>query len=111
MPVFIFDPDAFEKMVKVEGEEYRGNKTKETFSDCSFDAFLEKWESEYKGNADIINFRPKFGISVNGIGAIYGLGGFNRYAVLNSGEITFIEAQSRTSACTELAKREGFRLW
>lgn len=87
MPVFIYKPDAFEKMVKIEGEDYRRRKSKESFGNCSFDAFLEVWEAIDKKYPDFRNDKPAFGIDVKGNGAIYGLGGWNRYIVLNTGEI------------------------
>ena len=42
--------------------------------------------------------------------SIYGLGGWNRYAVLNSGEITFIEFAS-ISEDIKKAKEVGFRIF
>jgi hypothetical protein len=89
MSVFIYEPDAFEKMVKIEGEDYRRCKNKESFDDCSFDAFLEAWEESLKRQPDFKDFRPEFGIGVKGNQAIYGWWGWNRYVVLNSGEIMF----------------------
>lgn len=103
MPVFIYEPDAFEKMVKVEGEEYRRVRTKEEFGICSFDAFLEEWKKleQHPNFKDFKDFRPEFGIGVEGNHAIYGWWGWNRYIVLNSGEMVF-----HSGFLTEVADEE-----
>jgi hypothetical protein len=110
MAIFIFDTDAFEKMVAVESEDYRKFKSKKIFDVCSFDAFFEEWQKEYANNPRVRDYRPEFGISVGGNGAIYGLGGWNRYVVLNSGEIALIIASSIPEYIHK-AKDMGFRLW
>jgi len=116
MSVLIYEPDAFDKMCQVEGEEYRKFKSKEEFGDCSFDAFLEKWqEVDAKTKFWGVNFSdesldcPGLGIKVNDTCVIYGLGGWNRYVVTLRGEIMMIESQVPVKNYIELAKRVGFR--
>lgn len=111
MPIYIFEKNAFDKMIKVEGEEYRRVKSKEEFGDCSFDAFFEEWKKDYAENSEARNFKPEFGIRVNGNGAIYGLEGWNRYAILNSGEMVFIRSLAKIEEYIKKAKKTGFRLW
>ena len=111
MTISIFGQDAFDKMVEVEGEDYRRFRNESEFGVCSFEAFLEKWKRDYAKNFYVRTFKPEFGIDVEGNGAIYGLGGWNRYVVLNSGEIAFIRSAAKTETYAGIAKRVGFRLW
>ena len=46
MPIYIYEEDALDKMVLIEGEEWREHVKK--FGVCSFQAFLDKWERDYK---------------------------------------------------------------
>lgn len=121
MPVYIYEKDAFEKIIQVEGEEYRRFKTEEEFEDCSFDAFLKTWQKENilwwnyllgKIGPDVYFCCPQnFGISTSsGNSAIYGLGGFNRYTVRISGEIMFMRDFS-TEKYTKKARKIGFRIF
>ena len=110
MPIYIFEQNAFDKMIEVEGEEYRRFRSEDEFGVCSFEAFLKKWEKNYSKHQERRNFKPEFAIDVNGMHSIYGLGGWNRYAVLNSGEITFIEFAS-ISEDIKKAKEVGFRIF
>jgi hypothetical protein len=111
MPVHIFEENAFEKLVEVEGEDYRRFRTREEFGTCSFDAFFEKWHSNFK-NEKFKDYRPPFSITVKGNGAIYGLHGFNRYIVLNSGEITFLKPSAdKIEEIIKKARKAGFRMF
>ena len=110
MAVYIYEKDAFDKMVKVEGEEFRCCKSKNVAGICSFDAFLEEWLKVFANNSYLRNRNPGFGINVNQNGAIWGWHGWNRYIVLSSGEITFLMPASN-SEYIEKAKKAGFRMF
>ena len=107
MPIFIYEPDALERLVEIEGPEYRRCAKKEYFGDCALEAFLEKWNTVFRDNEPLRRARP-FAIDVKGTGAIYGVGGWNRYIVLNTGEIMLIKFLSYPKFI-ERAKRAGFR--
>ena len=109
MPVYIFEENALEKIIEVEGERYRRFSTEKEFQTCSFEAFLKKWNEDCKDYPEIINYRPCFGISVEGNGAIYGWGGWNRYILYNSGEIALLNPSSIPEDI-EKAKKVGFRM-
>lgn len=117
MPVMIYDEDAFEKMVEVEGEDYRRFRDKIRFGICSFEAFLETWKKLDSENTEFKNDRPGFSIGVDRNGAIYGAGGWHRYIVRNDGEILFLRAAARGWPCdyhkeyVEKARAAGFRIF
>ncbi|MEK7212001.1 MAG: hypothetical protein AAB731_05225 [Patescibacteria group bacterium] len=98
MPVYIYDKDAFRKMMLVEGGGSRKNELdfvryQCTFTsewECSFFAFYQKWQEEYARNPKLAEEEFEYDISVNGNCAIYGLSGWNRYSVRNTGEIFFL---------------------
>jgi hypothetical protein len=52
-----------------------------------------------------------FLLDVNGIGAIYGDGGWNRYVVKVSGEVLFMSKAARNPANKEIAANSGFRFF
>lgn len=107
MPVFIYEPDVLEKLVEIEGPEYQRCAKKEYFGNCAFEAFLEKWNTVFRDNEPLRRAKP-FAIDVERTGAIYGVWGWNRYIVLNTGEILLIESLSYPEF-VEQAKRAGFR--
>jgi hypothetical protein len=122
LAVYIYDRDAFEKIVLVEGEEYRRYKSEDEFGDCSFNAFYREWR---KGRQPLWWYRLRrwlgipfgrfwkydFGMSMPyGNAAIYGLYGWNRYTVKGiSGEILFMRPFG-TAKDAQKAQRVGFRL-
>jgi len=76
MAVYIWEPDAFDKIVQVEGPEYPENQ--KDFGPCSFQAFLNKWNRIQRRWPEIASFKPEFGIEVRvtknaNNSAIYGL--------------------------------------
>ena len=105
--------DAFEKMATVEQHDrlWLEQQKDGRFGDYSFQAFLDEWTRNYKSFEGGLNPMRRDGISVNGAGAIYGAGGFNRYTVRCSGEIMFITAQGRSRECRERAVAQGFALF
>lgn len=108
MTVYIYERDAFRKMVAVEGKYYPHNQ--KNFGICSFKAFKKKWKKLAKIN-DFTDGKPPYAIDVEGNRAIYGLCGWNRYLVLNTGEIMFLKAAARIPEDIEVARKIGFRIF
>ena len=109
MTVYIYEKNAFEKMVKVEGEEYVKNRGKGKEDIFSFSAFLEEWNEKFKPNSNVVNSESREAIRVGGNAAIYGLGGWNRYFVYSDGEIVFSKSHSVPKGI-EKAAQAGFNL-
>jgi hypothetical protein len=107
MPVFIYEKDALEKIAEVEGEKWIRHQ--KNFGDCSFDAFLRTWNEQIGGRKELIEKGGSMAISVNGNGAIYGLGGWNRYIVMYSGEIKMLRDMAIQESI-EKAEKCGFRI-
>ena len=120
MAVYIYDENAFEKFVLVEGEEYWEYKSEKEFGDYSFDAFFKQWRKickrslwwyRFKRRLSIPFRKYNLGISTpSGNAAIYGLWGWNRYAVRENGEILFIKLLSEYEEDIQKAQKVGFRL-
>lgn len=115
MTVFINQPDAFDLMVSVEGEDWRERQLNGDFRTCSFQEFLKEWQEmdqrltpEQRSRADLMD---NMGLSVEGVGAIYGAGGWSRYTVRYSGEIKFIVLQSPSDEVSDQARQAGFRFF
>jgi len=113
MPVYIHQDDALERMGAVEQDERWEQQQRDgSFGHaCLFSSFRDEWERAWRdadGPADALY---RLGLTVDGNGAIYGSGGFNRYTVRGSGEILFIEAQARSDADVRRAVEQGFRLF
>ena len=112
MPVYIYDKDIFEKLVKVEGEQYR--KEGDGNHQCSFRAFLATWNSCVAAQPRFAQLRPEFPVSIRGNTMIYGTGGLNRYGVLNTGEVLLIRASIKPTLVAyymERAHLAGFRIF
>lgn len=110
MPVFIYEKDAFRKIVAVENDPAYVRQQR-TFGDRSFFAFFQKWQEIYvlSTQSTTILFAD-MAIDVDGAGTIYGHGGWNRYVVYGSGEISFLRLQARDQDSTDRAIKEGFRV-
>lgn len=111
MSVFIYESDAFEKFVYVEGEEVREHQ--KNMGICSFWAFLKKWKEIDAECPELKIKYPKGTLSVEGMGAIYGWWGWNRYIVFCSGEIMMHSGFVGLSAIDTLyrALEIGFRIF
>jgi len=113
MPVYIYDEDAFEKMILVEGEDYRKFKTIQMFGSNSFDCFKNYWDevvSKIKEDDRKNYWNDSY--SPENSPTIYGHHGWNRYAVKYSGEIIFLSSfdSSIDMAFTKRAREIGFRI-
>ena len=110
MAVYIYEPNAFEKIVAVEGEEYRRWNSLQKV--VSFGTFLEKWKRECKPNLDEIvkSQKSKNTLSLPETGSLYGLDGFHRYLVCMDGEILFHSGFSNKER-TSNAKKQGFNIF
>jgi hypothetical protein len=124
--IYIYQDDAFEKMVQVEGEHWKRAQLspENPFGLVSFAAFKETWYQFYEAlkargevsseeeATKVMAGQHDMGISTaEGDGAIYGDGGWTRYTVRYTGEIQFIQAQSPSPECTQRAVEAGFRLF
>ena len=115
MPVFIWEKDAFLKFVEAESS---GDKNiaaslirhQRDFGKCSFWAFYQRWQEMYVIDPEITKTQPSFSIDVEGNYAIYGYGGWNRYMVLNTGEIVFLREFAERDEDLRLGEKAGFRI-
>lgn len=106
MPVFIFEPDAFNKICQVEGPEYLENQ--KTFTkQYTFEGFKEEWEGL---SSEVKELDKDMALIVDGNAAIYGWCGWNRYIVHLSGEIFFLDLIAISPRYIELAKKVGFSI-
>lgn len=111
MSVYIYEPDAFDKMVLVEGGEYRKYGTRNHMGDASFEAFLELWLKRWTENPWFPSRRPRYVIQIDSCSvSIYGFWGWNRYLVYNTGEIVLHEFFAEKSDIIE-AEKAGFNIW
>ncbi len=106
MAVFISDPDAFERLARVEGPAW-AEHTQRVWdlyrSAESFFAFLSAWT---EGRAEL-GEAWKLGSDVK-LTTVYGEAGYARYAVLDtSGEIVLLASSTRPERCARAAA-EGF---
>ena len=112
MSVYIYQPDAYDRLVQVEGPDYP-DYGPQRGGGYHFDTYLEAWNrarqrrihwSEYD-----INVTPSYVDLPDGDGAIYGKGGLTRYAVRSDGEIVLL-GWSASDARKQLAIDAGFRI-
>jgi hypothetical protein len=119
MSVFIYEKDAFKKFIEVECGDDEQEKNSfisqhNNFGCCSFSAFLKEWQEFHERNREE---NPEYFdkyimcLSVDGNGAIYGNGGYDRYAVSNTGEMLFIERLARNEEAKDRAKKAGFNFF
>lgn len=110
MAIYIYDPDAYEKIAMVEGEGFYENQS-EYNKEITFYLFLKKWQEETQKNPELIVKGTKLAMILEDYGAIHGLGGVNRYIVFYSGEIVFHPYQSVNPTATKKAEEVGFRIF
>ena len=117
MPVYIYDKDAFRKMMLVEGGGLRKSELNfvkhqcTPMEQCSFFAFYQKWQELYAINPKCVESRLDFRLTVDHNDYIYGLWGWNRYSVRNTGEIIFLRYFSRDEDSIKKAAELGFRIF
>lgn len=91
MTVLITDYCIIEKLIELEGEQFRRFLTKEEFGDQSFEVFFDCFQ---KCKKDGFPEKERF-LIVNGSRAIYGLDGWHRYFVqVSDGAVFFSSAHS-----------------
>ncbi len=105
MTVKITDPDAFEKMVAIEGERYREHRTTQTPDRHSFDIFLVAFQSR-----DPKEETPWLSTS-QGDEDIYGAGGWHRYMVRHVDGALFFHSAFSYPEKTQKAKDAGFDIF
>ncbi|MEK7630186.1 MAG: hypothetical protein AAB432_02260 [Patescibacteria group bacterium] len=113
MPVFIFQKNAFKKMIQVEGEGFREREN--DTDDYSFKAFHDHWKNLSKNNKRYSpRVKAEFTISVHDSSTIYGFGGWHRYVVMNNGEILLIKSSVlkwKQEWILKKAKKVGFKIF
>ena len=103
MPIYIYQPDAFDRLCQAEGlietpeEKNKGYSRIRTSVEemrnhrfCGFNAFLRVWNEMYPDGPPTEPPKYDWGLTVDGNGAIYGKGGWHRYTVRDTGEILFM---------------------
>lgn len=121
MPVFMDQPDAFERICQVENEideKYAEHVEEDKWHPCSFFAFKKVWDQKKVALAEFASSNPSLAeqiknttIDVEGNGAIYGALGYNRYAVMCNGEICFIRDLAINPSFIAKAQAAGFRVF
>lgn len=112
MSVFIYQPDAYDRLVQVEGLDYPSYGPQKG-GGYHFDTYREAWD---RARARRIHWSD-YGIGVTpdlvdlprGDGTIYGKDGRTRYAVRSDGEIVLL-GWSASDARKQLAIDAGFRI-
>ena len=109
MPIFIYDPDALDKLTAVEGESWKRHQLENARDSNSFPTWVRAWNHMKSEGLDCApdNFSPGMVFDSIGDGAIYGEGGYARYIVRCTGEIVLLKWSTR-DAKLELAKEVGF---
>lgn len=109
MPVYIYQPDALDRMGIIEGERWMTHQCGDPEGMCSFNAFKRTYEEiqPYRKPDDDV-----WSLDVDGNGAIYGEGGWHRYAVRTDGEIIFLAGFCENPAhYRPLIEKAGFTVW
>ena len=109
MPVSIDKPDALDKMAQVEGSDYPELQKK--YKEHSFDVFKKFWEKLAKEQPERIVSKPTTISPTVRASTIYGWHGWNRYVLLNTGEIMFHPVAARSKEDIKKAKKAGFRMF
>lgn len=107
MPVFIYELNALDRMAAVEGGAWRVTQDRDQKSPYGFFAYLEAWGRKLDAGADAADDALMEFLAAPGDGAIYGNGGYARYAVSNAGEIVLL-AWSTLPEKKEIARAQGF---
>lgn len=115
--VFIFDEGALERLGQIEGRDWVRAQEKNPISPFGFMAYLAAWqlrqESGYANDPDVPvrDFLELLPGGRSGDGAIYGEGGWSRYAVRHDGEIVLLDWSVEASARKrEAAAQAGVRM-
>lgn len=115
MPVFIYQPDAFDLMCKAEEADQRWHDSilAGEFRNAGFPAFLEAWRRweaattpEYRASCRV---RHTGRVHVDSFNVtIYGLGGYHRYLVEADGELVVIAAMCMSQEALDQVRSVGF---
>ena len=110
MSVFIHEPDAFDKLIKVEGGSSQDGRD---YMMHSFEEFLKKWKALVKMDPGFRNITPELAINTEENSYIEGHGGWNRYVILNTGEIMLHESfvRYKDQVTIERARKAGFKIF
>ena len=110
MSVFINESDAFDKLIQVEG---KGHQADQDFMKRSFETFLKGWEALVEMDPKFRDITPELAINAGENSYIEGWGGWNRYVVLNTGEIMLHESfvRYKNPATIERVREVGFKIF
>jgi hypothetical protein len=126
MAVFVDQPNVLALLAVVEGEKWLELQNRQPLNPQGFFVWLSayRWRLSGEGQKEIeregfdraedlplVEIISAGFVAVDGSpfdGAIYGAGGYDRYRVLDSGEIVFLAAYAVDSARVALAKSLGF---
>lgn len=108
---YIFDADALPRLAKMEGDAWQRVQEANPESPYGFYAWARAWEARQA----LIQTNPDYGdepvasFLEGGDGAIYGAGGWRRYAVAMDGEIVLMRWSATEEACAR-AEALGLRV-
>lgn len=98
------DPEAvIRALTEVEGERWLERQKKGDFKGSSIFDAIEELKKSWKPEG------PHREHSLSTV--VYGADGWNRYGVLESGEVYFVERQAWGREAVEKARKAGFRIW
>ena len=112
MSVFIYQPDAYDRLVQVEGSDYP-TYGPQRGGGYHFDTYLEAWNRararRIHWSEHDLNVTPDLVDLPKGDGMIYGKDGRTRYVVKSDGEIVLL-GWSASESRKKLAIDAGFRV-
>lgn len=113
MSVYIYQPDALDRMALVEGTSWKEHQNGDPDGPYSFNGFLTFWRewANYAQSEGIDIADDVFSLEVENNTAIYGAGGWHRYAVRSDGEIIFLaHFCENPQRYRPLVEKAGFRI-
>ncbi len=110
MPVYVYQEDALDKLIEVEGERWGREVKAGLMRNCDLATLLEAWkvyQVEFPENKD--NISPRVALD-RGESCIYGSGGYSRYFVKFDGEIVLLAWSADLRGTIDRAKAAGFSI-
>lgn len=110
--VFIQAADALDKLTAMEGADWRREQDARPDSPYGFHAWKRGWDTRQRAVAEDPAYADEPVASFlesGGDGAIYGAGGWRRYAVALDGELVLMRWSTTADACSR-AEAIGFRV-
>jgi hypothetical protein len=104
MGVFIFQPDALDKMAEVEGQRWKDLQIQMGERDCCFFLWLAAYKLSEQEKWHEIDVATHEILKKGHESTIYGAGGWTRYRVQSDGEIIFLQYFATTETSEKAAK-------